>query len=153
MMAEVPNAAGELAALLVIAATDSPEVNAQVAKDARARGILACRADEASEGDFIVPGQVRRGTLLIDISTSGAAPSLAAVLRDGLEAQYGPEWEPILRLFGNLRRELRSLAGEDQRRKAVAAILANSEIMRLIENSDLAGAEARARECLSSLSA
>src|SRR5258708_1636835 len=90
-------------AFLVIAATDLDEVNEAVVRDARARNILVCRTDVPNEGNFVTPAQVVRGDLILAVSTSGSSPTLAAVLREDLDALYGPEWEQMTELFGALR--------------------------------------------------
>ena len=70
-------------AFLCIAATDRPEVNAAVAEAARLRGILLnlaapaganpINSTEISEsGDFVTMAAVRRGELLLALTTGGA---------------------------------------------------------------------------------
>ena len=75
-------------ALLAIAATDDAEVNAFVFDTCRKQGILCCRADKADEGDFSVPARIKRGSLLVTVSTHGAAPALAKRLRHELESTF-----------------------------------------------------------------
>src|SRR5215813_1454700 len=72
-------------AYLVIAATDNPEVNSEVVSEARVRGALCCNVESPEDGDFIVPSTVRRGELLISITTCGASPSLAGRISDDLK--------------------------------------------------------------------
>jgi len=83
-------------AALVIAATDEEAVNRRVAEDARAAGVLVNVVDVPEQCDFIVPAQVRRGDLVVAVTTGGAAPSLARRLRQRLEAEFGPEWAAYL---------------------------------------------------------
>ena len=42
--------------------------------------------------DFHSVAEVRRGDLLLTVSTGGASPGLAARIRARLAAEYGPEW-------------------------------------------------------------
>lgn len=58
----------------VIAATDYPELNAQVAWKARQRGLLVNAVDKPEQGNFLVPATLRRGPLTISVSTSGLSP-------------------------------------------------------------------------------
>ncbi len=67
--------------LLVFAATNDPAAQRAVRKDARAGGPLANLADSAPDSDFIVPASFTRGDLHLAISTSGANPALARLLR------------------------------------------------------------------------
>ena len=59
-------------AFLVFAAA-TPEVNRQVVRDARARGLLLNVADDAAASDFLTPTTVRRGAVTLAVSTGGAA--------------------------------------------------------------------------------
>src|SRR5258708_7438706 len=67
---------------LVFAATDNPEVNAAVVRDAHRLGLLVCRADYADEdaGDFSTPAVLREDDLVVTVSASGN-PTLAAAVR------------------------------------------------------------------------
>jgi siroheme synthase-like protein len=103
-----PYAEGDLAdAVLAIAATDRPSVNARVAAEARARGILVNVVDDPAAGTFIVPAVVRRGDLQIAVSTGGRSPAVARWVREDLERLIPPEYPVLLALFAELRSELR----------------------------------------------
>jgi precorrin-2 dehydrogenase/sirohydrochlorin ferrochelatase len=136
-------------AFLVIAATDSAKVNAQVVSDCRARNILVSSASVADDGDFIVPASIRREDLLVTVSTLGASPTLASVLREDIEKQYGPEWAAMTSIMGLLREELNLRhATEDWRKRAVRAVLASEPVWEAIRRGDAVEAEALARRCL-----
>jgi siroheme synthase-like protein len=75
-------------AALVIAATNDRELNARVARDARAAAIPVNVADDPTLCSFFFPALVRRGDLVAGISTSGACPRLAARLREALEESW-----------------------------------------------------------------
>ena len=83
-------------AYLAFAATDSREVNAAVAREAKERGIPANVADRPSEGDFALPSTLRRGRLQVAVSTGGASPALARRIKDELEESFGPEWAGLV---------------------------------------------------------
>ena len=65
---------------------------APLAEAARALGILVNSEDQPSLCDFHVPAMLRRGDLLLTVSTNGAVPGLAARLREDLAERFGPEW-------------------------------------------------------------
>ena len=81
---------------LAFAATDSREVNAAVAREAKARGVRSNVADRPSEGDFAVPSTLSRGGLQVAVSTGGASPTLARRIRNELEEVFGPEWAGVV---------------------------------------------------------
>ena len=81
---------------LAFAATDSREVNAAVAREARDRGIPVNVADKPGEGDFALPSTLRRGGLQVAVSTGGASPTLARRVRLELEEMFGSEWAGLV---------------------------------------------------------
>ena len=102
---ERPYEYGDLdGANLAFTATDSREVNAAVAGEAKERGIPVNVADRPSEGDFAVPSTLRRGGLQVAVSTGGASPTLARRIRIELEEVFEPEWAGIVEEFDTARR-------------------------------------------------
>ncbi|MHB8910371.1 MAG: precorrin-2 dehydrogenase/sirohydrochlorin ferrochelatase family protein [Syntrophales bacterium] len=93
-------------AFLVIGATDSTDVNGQIARDARARGIPVNIVDDPARCDFILPSVVERGDLVIAVSTGGRSPALARKLRTDLEGAYGPEYAALVAILGELREKV-----------------------------------------------
>lgn len=81
---------------LAVAATDDSAVNARVCEDAHKMGIPVLDAGHPQRGTFILPAVLRRGKLIMAVSTSGASPRLAVRLRDELAAQYGPEYAQMI---------------------------------------------------------
>jgi precorrin-2 dehydrogenase/sirohydrochlorin ferrochelatase len=90
-------------AFLVFAATDNPDVQRQVADEAREYNIMINRADSPGECSFQLPAAVRRGDLLLTISTSGGSPALSAWIRRRLEQEFGPEYRQMVMLFSSIR--------------------------------------------------
>jgi len=93
---------------LAVAATDDEAVNARVAADALAAGVLVNVVDRPALCDFIVPSVVDRGRLLIAISTGGAAPSLARKTRERMEKEFGPEYAILLDALAEVRYRYKS---------------------------------------------
>lgn len=73
---------------LVIAATNDPAVNAQVAADARAKRVWVNSADDPNNCSFILPAVARRGPLIVAVSTGGASPALASRMRTSIADTY-----------------------------------------------------------------
>ncbi len=91
---------------LVFAATDSPVVQQQIRKAARAAGVLVNMASEPAQGDFHVPGHFRRGDILVTVSTGGNSPAIASMLRKSLEEWLNPAYADAVSFFGVLRAEV-----------------------------------------------
>ena len=85
---------------------------ARLAAAARARGILVNVEDRPALCDFRNAAELRRGDLLIAVSTGGASPGLAGAIRDRIAALFGPEWAGRLAALGVRRRAWRA-AGHD----------------------------------------
>ena len=78
---------------IVIAATNNEKVNSNIAELAKSKGIPVNVIDAPELGTFIVPSIIDRNPVQIAISTGGASPVLARLLRSRLEtfipAAYG----------------------------------------------------------------
>jgi precorrin-2 dehydrogenase len=100
-----PYESGDLeGANLAFAATNSREVNALAAQEAKERGVPINVADRPAEGDFAVPSTLRRGGLQVAVSTGGASPTLARRIRSELEEVFAPDWAGVVEEFEEARR-------------------------------------------------
>ena len=141
-------------AFLCVAATDSPEVNAQVASASRERGVLlnlaAPGTDEAEGGDFATMASVTRGSLVVGVTTGGAGPAVAARLKRKLQEEYGPEWTMYAALLAEARAELKKRhADPAERAERLRALAERESILEKLRLGDIDGALAEAAECLS----
>jgi precorrin-2 dehydrogenase/sirohydrochlorin ferrochelatase len=87
-------------AVLVFAAAPS-EVNAQVVAAARAQGVWVCDATDPDNGDFVTPATVRRGNVVVAVTTG--VPALTRALRERLEEFVDPEYEQWAAILAELR--------------------------------------------------
>lgn len=78
-------------AFLVICASNDETVNAMAADYCQKRHILVDCAKPGENSDCVFPSVVRRGNVVIGISTSGGVPALTRHLREKIEAVM-PEW-------------------------------------------------------------
>lgn len=83
---------------LVCACTNSAEINAQIAVDAKSKNIWCNIADAPQNSDFHTCAVVRRAEIAIGISTSGLSPVLSRHLKSEIEKNIGPEYAQLLEL-------------------------------------------------------
>lgn len=136
--------------LLVIAATDSAEVNRAVSQAAQERSLLVNVVDDPGLCNFFVPAVLRRGLVAVAVSTGGESPALSRRLRRELEQVVGPEYGELSALLGDLRQEVKAaLPSEEDRRQAWNRIL-DSQALKLLRAGHRRQALAEARACISS---
>jgi precorrin-2 dehydrogenase/sirohydrochlorin ferrochelatase len=120
---------------LVIGATDDENLNQQISTDAAQANTLCNIADRPEACNFILPSIVRRGDLVITISTSGKSPALAKKMRQKLESQFGPEYTEYLLLLGAIRKKLLSQAHEPEAHKDLFNKLIDSDLIQLMQSN------------------
>lgn len=113
---------------LVVAGTDVPEVNRAVFAGCERRNILVNAIDDPPYCDYYFPSIVKRGDLLIAISTAGESPALAQRLRKELNAQLPLDLGPWLMELGRLRREVIGMEPLGEPRKMLLHQLAQREV-------------------------
>jgi precorrin-2 dehydrogenase/sirohydrochlorin ferrochelatase len=89
------------------AATNDRDVNAAVAAEARPERVPVLAIDDVPNCDFIAPAILRRGRLVVAISTQGQSPALASHTRRKLEKLLPPQWGDLLDVAAAVRQELR----------------------------------------------
>jgi uroporphyrin-III C-methyltransferase/precorrin-2 dehydrogenase/sirohydrochlorin ferrochelatase len=110
--------------ILVIAATDDPKVNRAVFSACRRRSIPVNVVDVPELCSFIVPSILRRGPVVIAVSTGGQSPSLAKALRRQLEALVPASiGRTALRLGRERRRLLRALPPSPARTRLLKGLV------------------------------
>lgn len=93
---------------LVVAATGRPDVDEQIAADARAHRALVNAVDLIHACDFYAGSVVRRGPVVVAIGTGGASPALARKVRGLIEAALPEGVGPLAEALGRLRPQLLS---------------------------------------------
>jgi precorrin-2 dehydrogenase/sirohydrochlorin ferrochelatase len=121
---------------LVIAATNSSDVNAAIFHQARERNILCNGVDDPEHCDFYYPAVVRRGDLQLAISTNGQSPALAQRIRRELEMQFGPEYEAWLEELGRARQQLFASKKDPEQRRRLLHGLASHEAFKKAEAAE-----------------
>ena len=118
-------------ATLVIAGTDSREVNAQIAVDAHSRGKLVNITDYPDEGNFHTMALHRSGDVTIAVS-SGGVPGAAARIRDAIAERFDGRYERAVSALRGLRSRL--LARDEQSWKTAAPKLLGDDFCDSVED-------------------
>ena len=112
--------------VLVIAATNSPSVNTQIAADAP---FLVNVVDVPKECSFIAPSVIKRGPLTIAISTGGISPAFSKTIRQELEKIYGEEIGEYLKFVGSIRKKALAGISDKKKRERFLKDLASGKIL------------------------
>lgn len=128
--------------ILVISATNDDMINEQVALRCRQLRIMVNVVDDPPHCDFFVPAVVRRGSLIITVSTEGKSPVLAKLIREELQQRYGEEYLQLVEILGEARKLIKDSIPDIEKRKKIFTELAASQLLEIIRNQ---GAE-EARE-------
>ena len=128
---------------LVIAATDDEAVNAAVAAAADAAGLWVNVVDDPARSSFIFPSIIDRSPIMVAVSSGGAAPVLARLLRERLEALLPSHLGALARLSGELRSKVKSAFDSiSERRRYWERAFASSRLAALLQSGDEAGGRA-----------
>ena len=131
-------------AQLVIAASDDRAANARVAELADSRGVPVNVVDDPALCRFIMPAIIDRSPVLAAVSTGGASPVLARLIRGRLEALIPAAFGRLAALAGEFREQVRRrIADPTQRRMFWERVLAGP-----IAEMIYAGRDADARQSL-----
>jgi uroporphyrin-III C-methyltransferase/precorrin-2 dehydrogenase/sirohydrochlorin ferrochelatase len=126
------------AAAFIAAGDESRDAAAQRA--ARSAGVPVNVADRPGLCDFILPAIVDRDDVVVAISTGGASPTLATVLRGRIEAALPQRVGALARLAATFRAQVNALIAEPGRRRAFFRRLVEGPAARLALAGDDAGA-------------
>lgn len=93
LVERLPTEAEVAEARLLFTAGLDEATTARLATLARAHRVLVNAEDVPPFCDAYALAMVRRGSLVIGVSTEGRSPAVARLLRQWLERRFGPEWE------------------------------------------------------------
>lgn len=113
---------------LVVAATNSTEVNDNIESAAAAAGVWVNRADRPDGGPVAFAASLSRGRVEVAVSSGGASPTLARWVRDRIDAALPEEVAAVADLLA----EARS-AGRPRAHGAVSV----DELLEAVSSGDL----------------
>lgn len=122
---------------LVIAATDDAELNHRISQVAEEKGMLINAIDQPADCNFIVPSIIKKGDLVVAVSTSGKSPALAKKIRKQLTEYFGDEYEPFLRMMGRIRNEVISSGPDPEENSRLFTRIVDSKLFDAIKTGAL----------------
>lgn len=127
-------------AVAAFIATGDADRDAAAQRAAKSIGVPVNVADRPALCDFILPAIVDRDEIVVAVSTGGASPTLATLLRGRIEAALPERLGAVARLAATFRAQVNALIGEPARRRAFFRRLVEGPAARLALAGDEAGA-------------
>lgn len=121
---------------IVVAATNNSYVNREIGIYCRSCGKLVNVVDDINLSNYTVPSYIKRGDLLISISTGGKSPSLSSKIKKELEEKYDASYEEYINILGDLREIIKKEKDVSMRKKELNALveLSLEELKNIKEN-------------------
>lgn len=130
--------------VLVIAATDDKHINKAVSELARQHNIPVNVVDQPSLCTFIVPSMIDRSPVQVAVSTGGASPVLARLLRARLETMIPSAYGKLARLMEEFREKVKAHFKDPDKRRYFWESVVQGPIAEMV----FAGKEEAAREAM-----
>jgi uroporphyrin-III C-methyltransferase/precorrin-2 dehydrogenase/sirohydrochlorin ferrochelatase len=132
------------ACALVVAATDDEAVNRHISELAKDRCLPVNVVDQPEHCSFIVPSIIDRSPVQVAVSTGGASPVLARLLRARLETLIPAAYGRLASLMNEFRGKVKSALADESKRRRFWEDVAQGPIAEMI----FAGKEEAAREAM-----
>ncbi len=137
---------------LVVAATNSSEINQRVVECAYLKGILVNSTSDGLSGDVIFPATVKQGDLMLSVTTLASSPGLTAKIAREMKSTYGSEYKDYVTLLGEMRQMIFERTDDHGLRvKATRELRQNPRILELLKSQELEEARKEALDCILSV--
>ncbi|HBF5318466.1 TPA: bifunctional precorrin-2 dehydrogenase/sirohydrochlorin ferrochelatase [Clostridioides difficile] len=118
-------------ASVIIAATNNRELNMEIGLYCRAKNKLVNVVDNIEISNFTVPSYIKRGDLLISVSTGGKSPSLSSKIKKEIEERYTEDYEEYLNVLGDIRKKVIKKYEDKSKRKDMLNMLVTLDLEEL----------------------
>ena len=135
-------------AFMVIAATDNREVNREISGYCDQNNILVNVVDEREESNFLVNSVVRRGDLVIAVSTNGKSPALAARIMREIDQDYPVEYAIFIDLLYEMREEAKEKISDQKKRSDFLREIANLDIIGELNKGNINEVRGMMKDCI-----
>ena len=116
----------------VISATNDVSLNERVAKDCKKYNIIVNVVDQPEICDFIFPSILERGDITVAVSTGGASPVLARVLRTKLETMVPGSYGKLAEIVSANRIKVREKMKKFSSNKVFWEKMLNGKFLELV---------------------
>ncbi|PSQ96556.1 MAG: siroheme synthase [Bacteroidetes bacterium SW_9_63_38] len=134
---------GDLEGAALVIVTASGAVVDEVWAEAQERNVLVNTTGDDEHSTFANGACIRRGPLVVSISTSGAAPTVSVRLREQMADRFGPEYEAFLEMMDALREPMQAQVDDFETRRDRWYQLVDSDLLDLLRNERYAEAQTR----------
>ena len=133
---------------LVISATDNRETNLLVANTAEAQNILVNVVDSPDLCRFIFPAIIDRSPIIAAVSSGGAAPVLARLLRAKIETIIPPAYGKLAQLAERYRDDVKRFIKEPSQRRIFWENIFQGSVAELVFSGNDHNAEQQLQQML-----
>ena len=133
---------------LVVSATDNKETNQLVAKTAEEQNILVNVVDNPGLCSFIFPAIIDRSPIIAAVSSGGAAPVLARLLRAKIESIIPPAYGRLSQLAEKFRIDVKKHIEEPSQRRIFWENIFQGSVAELVFSGNEKGAEQQLQQAL-----
>ena len=116
-----------------------------MAAEAKRRGIPVNVIDDPAASTFQVPASIRRGELMLSVSTAGGSPALSRAIRMELEEMYPPAFGMWLERVSCLRVELQESISSSSARTRFWHTALRPDILTMVRHGAMEKAEVELR--------
>lgn len=133
---------------LVVAATGDALVDEQIRDESARAGVLCNVAANAERCDVVFPSTIRRGPLVVAVSTAGSSPALAARARELIGNAIGSEWGDFAELLDEARNGLRDAYPDTSERRGAVDRMMDAGILGVLADGRRDEARAIVRDTI-----
>ena len=120
---------------IVIAATDSKDLNKAITQSARKLGILVNSAHGG--GDVLLPSVVRKEHYSVAVSSEGSVPAFPPYVASLIDNYLGPEFDRMMDLLIEVRKDLdQHVSQQPKRAELLSEILHDQNIWDMLKKDD-----------------
>ena len=134
---------------LVVSATDNKETNQLVAKTAEGLNILVNVVDDPGLCSFVFPAIIDRSPVIAAVSSGGAAPVLARLLRSKIESIIPPAYGRLAQLAEKFRTDVKNHIIVPAQRRIFWENIFQGSVAELVFAGNEQGAEQQLQQALS----